>query len=57
MVGTMDTGEQEQAGGRPAVISENQTDEQRRQARQADRIRDMERQMRGVIAFTRGPRD
>ncbi len=50
----METDDHEQAGGRrPALATEDQTDAQRRQARQADQIRDMERMMRGVVAFTR----
>lgn len=50
----METDDHEQAGGRrPTTVTESQTDAQRRQARQADQIRDMERMMRGVVAFTR----
>jgi len=52
----METGDHEQDGGRrPATVTEDQTDAQRRQARQAERIRDIEQMMRGVIAFTRKP--
>ncbi len=50
----METGDHEQDGGRrPATVTEDQTDAQRRQARQAELIREMERMMRGVITFTR----
>jgi hypothetical protein len=50
----METGDHEQDGGRrPATVTEGQTGAQRRQVRQAEVIRDMERMMRSVIAFTR----
>ncbi|MFV3074762.1 hypothetical protein [Niveispirillum fermenti] len=49
----MESGDDDAGNGRPAVTTEGQTDEQRRQARQAERIRDLERLMRGAAAFSR----
>ncbi|MBP7335336.1 hypothetical protein [Niveispirillum sp.] len=49
----MEMDDREQGDGRRVVTTEGQTDEQRRQAKQADRIRDLERLMRGAAAFSR----
>ncbi|MFV3127686.1 hypothetical protein [Niveispirillum sp. KHB5.9] len=51
----MDNGDREEDGNRRIVTTEGQSDEQRRQAKQAERIRDLERQMRGAAAFSRKP--
>lgn len=49
----MDDGDREDGDGRRAVTTDNQTEQQRRQAKQADHIRELERLMRGAAAFTR----
>ncbi|WP_165772101.1 hypothetical protein [Niveispirillum lacus] len=49
----MEMDDRDQGGGRRVVTTENQTDEQRRQSRQTDCIRDLERMMRGAAAFSR----
>lgn len=49
----MESGEGNAGNGRPAVTTEGQTEEQRRLARQAERIRELERLMRGAAAFSR----
>ena len=49
----MDKDDGERGDERRVVTTEGQTDEQRRQTRQADRIRDLERLMRGAAAFSR----
>ncbi len=50
----MEMDDRDQGNGRRVVMAtEGQTDEQRRLARQAERIRDLERMMRGAMAFSR----
>lgn len=56
-VAFMDMGDPEMEGRRPLVAAADDSAEQRRLARQAERIREMERLMRGAAAFSRKQAD
>lgn len=56
----METGDEEMGDGQPGVtrkpdLGPDATPEQRRKARQTDQIRQMERLMRGAVAFACRP--